>query len=678
MQIGEGKREPGIDTLHGSTVVDPYRWLEDRATAETQAWIESQKRVHDDYFAALPTLSNLTHRVSKFLNVETVDQPARVGSRCFFRSRAKGQEQARIYVKDICSGTKTVLVDPSKDGPNVSVAIHRISNDGRLLAFTLKHGGERCEELHFVDVESRQILEDHLESGVARGLAFALDNLGIFFCYESAHAIEESWPHEVRYHRFGDSFDLDEILISKPRTARSRLILLSDEVNLGAGFVYDGDGELKIDFYRASRINCGIWRPIFLGEPVPYSPFLHNGRIYVVASSGMRSSKVLQLEEDGNPRNVIVPEWQTPIAGLHCTREQLYVTYRVDCLSVIHRWSWNGEFLGELPVPSDGSIKLLPTLCNDGEVMFVEHESFSQPTTILEYDRDGLKYTIWTEQEERLGQDQYHVERVIYPSADGTAITMWLVAADPIDTHETRAIILTAYGGFGVAMTPRFSVLVAVMLELGCVFALPNIRGGSEFGRQWHDAARKCNRQTAYNDFLAATEWLRNRGIARPGHIGIFGGSNAGLLVAAAMTQRPDLFRAVLCIAPILDMVRYERFGTAQKWRDEYGSVADEEEFRALLAYSPYHRVSAEVNYPATLFVSGDKDAECDPAHVRKMAARLQNRSAQNRPILVDYSAERGHSPGLPLSVRIEALTRRLAFLCHELGITVCEKEYVG
>jgi prolyl oligopeptidase len=253
---------------------------------------------------------------------------------------------------------------------------------------------------------------------------------------------------------------------------------------------------------------------------------------------------------------------------------------------------------------------------------------------------------------------------------------MWLVAADPADTHESRATILTAYGGFGVSMTPRFSVLVAIMLELGCVFALANIRGGSEFGKQWHDAARKCNRQTAYNDFLAATEWLLNRGIARPGHIGIFGGSNSGLLVAVAMTQRPDLFRAVLCIAPILDMVRYERFGTAQKWRDEYGSVTDEEEFRALLAYSPYHRVSAEVNYPATLFVSGDKDAECDPAHVRKMAARLQERPAQNRPILVDYSVERGHSPGLPLSVRTDALTRRLAFLCHELGIAVRDKEH--
>jgi prolyl oligopeptidase len=234
---------------------------------------------------------------------------------------------------------------------------------------------------------------------------------------------------------------------------------------------------------------------------------------------------------------------------------------------------------------------------------------------------------------------------------------------------------MTGYGGFGVSMTPQFSILVAMMLEAGAVFALPNIRGGSEFGKAWHEAARRRNRQTAIDDFIAAAEWLCVRRVTRPERLAIFGGSNSGLLVGAAMTQRPDQFQAVLCIAPLLDMVRYGQFDQTYKWHREYGSVDDAEDFHALYAYSPYHNVRDDVNYPSTLFVSGDKDDRCSPVHVRKMAARLQDRSGQKNKILVDYSPERGHSPTLPLSVRIESLTRRIAFLCRELGVELSARD---
>jgi prolyl oligopeptidase len=230
---------------------------------------------------------------------------------------------------------------------------------------------------------------------------------------------------------------------------------------------------------------------------------------------------------------------------------------------------------------------------------------------------------------------------------------------------------MTSYGGFGVSATPLFSVLVAIMMELGAMFAIPHIRGGGEGGKQWHDAGRARNRQLSFDDFIATAAWLCQQGLTTPDQIGIFGGSNSGLLVAAAMTQRPDLFGVVLCIAPLLDMVRYELFDHAVKWRQEYGTVEDPEDFRALYAYSPYHNIAEDLNYPAILFVTGDKDDRCNPAHVRKMAARLQGRSAQQSPVVVDYSEERGHSPVLPLSVRIPALAHRVAFLCRELHIPV-------
>jgi prolyl oligopeptidase len=244
-----------------------------------------------------------------------------------------------------------------------------------------------------------------------------------------------------------------------------------------------------------------------------------------------------------------------------------------------------------------------------------------------------------------------------------------MVSLAQSDTAAARPVIMTSYGGFGVSVTPQFSVLVAILMELGAIFVIPQIRGGGERGKQWHESGRGRHRQSSFDDFIAASEWLCREGITTPERIGIFGGSNSGLLVAAVMTQRLDLFGAVLCIAPLLDMVRYESFDQAVKWRSEYGSIANPEEFRALYAYSPYHRVEEGVNYPATMFVTGDKDDRCNPAHVRKMAARLQDRVAQKSPVIVDYSEERGHSPVLPLSVRVPALARRIAFLCRQLNI---------
>lgn len=230
--------------------------------------------------------------------------------------------------------------------------------------------------------------------------------------------------------------------------------------------------------------------------------------------------------------------------------------------------------------------------------------------------------------------------------------------------------LITGYGGFGTSVTPQYSVLVSIMLELGATFALTRIRGGGEFGGAWHDAGRGGKRQNAFDDFIAVAEWLHSEGITSADKLAVFGGSNAGLLVGVVITQRPELFAAALCIAPLLDMIRYEKFDDSARWRHEYGSVSDEANFRALYAYSPYHHIRDDVDYPAVLFICGDKDDRCNPAHVRKTAALLQQRPVQTHPILVDYDIERGHSPVLPLSVRIESLARRIIFLCRSLNIT--------
>lgn len=671
MSVSTKIPEPVFEVLHGIRVADPYRWLEDRESPATQHWIGEQQQHLNEYFATVDGTDRLRARVRDLLDIETMEQPARLGGLCFYRRRLKGQEQACLYVREAATSKDRILVDPSDQGIYASVALHHISEDGRILAYTLKHGGERTEAIQFVEVESAHILSDHLRSGYARGVAFASEKTGFYYCHELGASIGDNHPHEIRYHRFGDAIDQDQVLLSMPRTPRSGLVLFSDDRNLGAAFVHDEGSEMTVDLYLADRSKDRDWHAVFVNRAQPYIPLLNGGLLYVATFAGAENGRIVELGRDGSEGTTIVPEWQAPIANIRFVREHLFVSYQVDGAAIIHRWTGGGDFLGALPAPPAGSFGLLPAYSARCDALFFAHESFSEPPSILEFSETDRRYVTWAESAGMSGIGDNYVQRIAYPSKDGTPIPMWLVSRSTVEHGECGPAILTSYGGFGISMTPRFSVLVEIMLELGCVFALPNIRGGSEFGKSWYEAARGRNRQVAYDDFLAAAEWICSNGITKPERLAIFGGSNSGLLVAAAMTQRPELFRAVLCIAPILDMLRYEQFGNARKWRKEYGTVEDADDFHALYAYSPYHRVRDNVNYPATLFVTGDKDAQCDPAHVRKMTARLQNRKEQRDSILVDYSIERGHTPSLPLSVRIAALTHRLAFLCNELGITI-------
>jgi prolyl oligopeptidase len=279
--------------------------------------------------------------------------------------------------------------------------------------------------------------------------------------------------------------------------------------------------------------------------------------------------------------------------------------------------------------------------------------------------------SLWADRRVPFDAREFGHTQAWFPSKDGAHIPIYLVARRDLLDRGSHPAIMTSYGGYGVSMTPQFSVLVAFLLERGCLFALPNIRGGSEFGVAWQEAAKRRRRQVAFDDFLSAAEWLVETGRTEPRKLAIFGGSNSGLLVGAAMTQRPDLFRAVLCMVPMLDMLRYHRFDNAHVWKEEFGTAEDPEDFSTLLRYSPYHNVRDETAYPAVMMVSGDSDQNCNPLHARKMTARLQAANVSESSIFLDYSRHRGHSPVLPLSERVDALTDRMAFLCDQLGLNV-------
>ncbi|WP_353072017.1 prolyl oligopeptidase family serine peptidase [Tunturiibacter gelidoferens] len=671
MPLNGLRPKPVTEVLHGVTVVDHYRWLEDRNSAPTEEWIADQQLQHDAYFAEACPADEIRSRVNRYLNVETIDQPAKIGDNYFYRRREKNQEQPCIWVRAVGADRERVLVDPSAQGPFASVAIHRISDDGSLLAYSLKHGGERNETIHIMDVATGNVFEDQLQAGYPRGFVFDSDNAGFCYCHESPTQMRDRSPHEIRHHILGHSSHTDLPIFCADRTYRSRLVLISDNQNLGAVCLRERGTDLKIDFYRTLRSKDVQWKRIFDDKEPAYGPFLRNGRTFVHSLHGAPNGRIVELNEDGSEGQIVVPEWKTQIRNLRFVRDSVYVTYISELEELIHVWTLGGHFLGTMEAMKDGSFALLPAYSGVSDTLFCSYESFTQPPAILEYKSETRHYIASAQRTAAASSDRYHIERISYPSLDGTRIPISLLTLGDIDARVAKPTILTAYGGFGTCTTPRFSALVTIMLELGAVFAVSNIRGGGEFGEPWHTAARGRNRQIAFDDFICAAEWLCARGVTTPRRLAIFGGSNSGLLVGTAMTQRPDLFKAVLSLSPILDMLRYESFGDANKWAGEYGTTADAADFAALYGYSPYHHVRDDVNYPAALFVCGDKDMQCDPTHVRKMAARLQDRISQTNPIVVDYSPERGHSPVMPLSTRIEALTRRIRFLCTELDIEI-------
>jgi prolyl oligopeptidase len=659
------------ETIHGHVIADPYRWLEDRSSSDTEDWIAEQKRRFEEYFTQFGSLDRLRDRVRRTVDLETIDQIGEVQNRLFYRKRGIGEQQASIFVIDSADGLATCLVNPVNQGPYASVGIHSVSSDGSLLAFEQKQGGEHSKSIFTVDVKSKTILPDHLERGIARGFVLSNTNDGFYYCHEhlSDPRVSEK-DHAIGFHRFGTRNDDDLVLLTLPRTRTSRLVLKAGGEMLGATFCHELEGNALVDFYAARHGQGSSWRCIRKNIPAPFGPFFYRDRLFAHRFENTSNGEIVELNPDnGVPFRVIVPEWRARIQQCVIARDRLYLNYIVGTTAVVRVHSLNGNFLEMLPLENDHTWCLYPGHSSEVEKVFLECQSFVKPRSLFSYQRAIPELCPWADRPVPPVLASTVSRKMTYLSSDGIEVDISIVGRGNPLLLKNRPLIMTAYGGFGLTLTPQFSSFVSIMLEVGFLFAMPEIRGGEERGRPWHEAARRRNRQVAFNDFISAGDWLCEKGFTNPQKLAIFGGSNSGLLVGAAITQRPDLFRAALCIAPLLDMVRYHLFDLAGVWADEYGTADDPDDLSALLAYSPYHCVREETDYPAVMFVCGDRDTRCNPAHARKMTARLQHRPSQNRSILLDHSEERGHAPALPLSVRIEALLHRIAFLCHELGV---------
>jgi len=402
-------------------------------------------------------------------------------------------------------------------------------------------------------------------------------------------------------------------------------------------------------------------------------PSFAGNKLLVLTNYKSPNLRIVGIDPDHPERDRwidIIPEREHRIDNFVVAGRTVCVSYTKNLASQIEAFDLTGIWRATVPCPPNGTARLFRRGI-EADTLFYGFSSFDQPPTIFSYDTRSCEQKIWARSQVALDSSSVEVEQVRYQSTDGTDIPMFLVARKKQLLSGPPPVFLTGYGGFGVSFTPKFNAYSTFLMEQGLLLAVPNLRGGGEFGGAWYHAGRRHNRQNAIDDFNTAAEWLVAKGYTQRQKIAIGGGSNGGLLVAAALTQRPDLFRAVLCVGPLLDMLRFHIFDSASEWTDEYGSSENREDFFFLLGYSPYHHTEKGALYPAVLLISGDADTRCNPMHARKMAARLQAASNSGHPILLDYKPTWGHVPVQPLNQRIDSLTDRLAFICHELGVTV-------
>jgi prolyl oligopeptidase len=669
--------EPVTEVLHGVEITDPYRWLEDQNSPRTRKWLEEQAAHARAYFDAIPDRERIRTRVQELLALkEIISDPWNVGDRYFFLKRHEDRDQPVIVMRDVLSGQETVLVDPAQrgGGSSLAVSIITISVDGRFLAYSVRQGGTDHSSVEILDVDRGVTLPDRLSEGICTGFVFAPDGTGFYYSHRELHDPHPNY-RAAFWHRFDSEAPQDREMFFAGEDPQLFLGILECQETKRLAYVVCATGKSPRTsvYLQEMASEPSETRLLVEGIGGRFVPFFVRDQLFAYTDFAAPNFRIVQIDsEHADPANWhdIVPESDNRIQQFAVAGSRIFIA-RVDRFSMkVDVFGVDGQRKESTAFPACGTIDFLHRT-NATEKLFYSHGSISQPTALYCYDPRRHDAVAWSKPNSPVDPSVIAIEETTYPSADGTLVPLFLAARKDLLQCGPLPTFLTGYGGFGSCVTPRFTAFATFLMERGFLFAVPALRGGSELGERWHRAGKRENRQNSFDDFVAAAEWLTEQQRSISGRIAIGGGSNAGLLVGAAVTQRPDLFRAAICLGPLLDMVRYHLFNFAAGWANEYGSPEDQEDFQSLLAYSPYHHVQDGVAYPAVLLISGDADTRCNPMHARKMAARLQSKTSSSRPILLDYKTAWGHTPVQPFSTRIEALTDRLAFICHELGVQV-------
>ena len=680
---------PVTDKIHGVEITDPYRWLEGDEQAELTDEVDAWTTAQNDYTRAvldeLPGRAAIEARLTELMQVGHVGAPVMRGEMYFNTEREGDQDHSVVYVRQGNDGERRVLLDVNtlSEDKLTALAWYRPSPDGSLMAFGLYKAGDENTTLHLLDVATGKRLGDAI-AGKVGSVQWMPD--GKRFFYSKLADINNPYSKQVKLHTVGEDSAGDRVLFEQYKegplaTTWGPFFSMQREGNWGliGYFTSTSSNDLYlVDVKKWIETNELVMTPMIQGEDASsYGQFVGE-RLLITTQVDAPNGMVYEadLEQPGRDHwKPFVPHREGMVFnGLSNTRDAFVLSYSTKAQTYIELIDKDGSNPRELALPGIGSASLNTRY--DRSEAFLSFTSFNEPRSVYRLDLgqvdDAAKYVLWARPDVPVDPALLDVKQVTYESKDGTPVTMFLVHKKGIELDGSNPTILSGYGGFGVSSTPYFSPTMFSWYEAGGVLAVPNLRGGGEYGDDWHKAGMLSQKQNVYDDFIAAAQWMFDAGYTSKDKLAIRGGSNGGLLVGAVMVQRPDLCKAVLCGVPLLDMLRYQRFLMAKFWVPEYGDPAVKEHFDWLKAYSPYHNVKPGTDYPATLITAGENDTRVHPLHARKMAALLQastSNTPSDKPILLWVDRDGGHGGGKPLSLRVRDIADERIFLMWQLGM---------
>ena len=670
-----------VDTYHGVSVADPYRWLEDDTSAETAAWVEAQNKVTFAHLESIPFRAALTARLEQLYNYPKFGEPFRRGTTYFFFKNDGLQNQSVVYRQTGLDGAPEVLLDPNALSPDgtTKLSIFAVSKDGRRAVYGLSEGGSDWQTYKVLDVTTRQPLTDSVEWVKVSGAAWAGD--GFFYSRYPApekgkELTTKNVDHQVFFHRLGTPQSADELVFSDPANPeRFHTVDTTEDERFLILTVSDrGKGKKgNAVYYRDLASRDRTFKPIVaeIGDDTFNVIDNVGDRFLVHTDRGAPNGRVVLFDPKTPAQSAwkdVLPERPEPLDSVATGGGKLFATYLKDVTSHAYVFDLAGRLEHEIALPGPGAVSGLGGRDDDAEV-FYTFTSFNYPPTIFKYDvatRTSAPFREVTIP--GFSADDYEVRQVFVPSKDGTKVPMFLTFKKGLALNGENPTLVYGYGGFNVTMTPAFSALRIALLEQGMVYASVNLRGGNEYGEAWHEAGTKLKKQNVFDDFIAAAEWLVANKYTSPAKLAMTGGSNGGLLVGAVMNQRPELFAVAVPQVGVMDMLRFHTFTIGWNWIADYGSSDDPAEFKALYAYSPLHNLKAGGRYPPTLVTTADHDDRVVPAHSFKYAATLQARQGGPAPVLIRVDTKSGHGAS-NTKKQIESTADVYAFVMHHLGM---------
>ena len=671
------KKVDTVTNYFGILVRDPYRWLENDTSAATALWVKAENQITSAYLSGIPFREKIREQLTKMWNYPRYTIPFKEGPYYFFYKNDGLQNQSVLYYRNGLQGEAKVLLDPNKfssDG-TIALSVTSVSHDGRYLAFSLSGSGSDWNEIHVMDVSSGKMMPDTLTWIKFSGMAWKGD--GFYYSrYEEQKKGEELSTrnefNKLYFHKAGTPQGADKLIYQNPGYPQRnyRAWITEDERFL---ILYESESTSGTAlYYKDLSVKEKPFIQLAPGFDYEYSVVNDlDGKLLMITNYKAPKKKLILMDPlKPDPMNwkTIIPEREDVLQSVEIAGNVLVSVYLQKSVSKAYIYDTEGKFLHEIELPCPGTLSGFHGKRGDN-IAFFGFSSFTFPLTVYKYEVSTNRQVIYSRPETGINPEDFEVTQVQYLSKDRTTIPMFIIHKKDIHLDGKNPALLSGYGGFNVSMTPTFSISRLLFLENGGVYAVPNIRGGGEFGEEWHKAGTKEKKQNVFDDFIAAAEYLIKEKYTNPGKLAIMGGSNGGLLVGAVMTQRPDLIKAAIPQVGVLDMLRYHKFTIGWTWASDYGTSETKQGFTYLFAYSPLHNIRENVNYPAILAFTADHDDRVVPAHTFKFIATLQDKYKGPNPVLVRIDIKAGHGAGKPTSKAIDEATDLWSFLFYKLGM---------